>query len=129
TQQINNATAIEQSGVYYIRGTDKNGCSVIEPVKVIISSIVAMPSAFSPNADGKNDVLRLIAKGGIRQLSYFKIFDRWGHLVFSTNNAGSGWDGTFNGKAADTGTYVWMIRATDYAGTVFEKKGTVVLVR
>src|SRR5450432_1314878 len=129
TQQINNATTIEQSGVYYIRGTDKNGCSVIEPVKVIISSIVAMPSAFSPNADGKNDVLRLIAKGGIRQLSYFKIFDRWGHLVFSTNNAGSGWDGTFNGKAADTGTYVWMIRATDYAGTVFEKKGTVVLVR
>jgi hypothetical protein len=50
-------------------------------------------------------------------------------LKKALSKTGYVWDGTFNGKAADTGTDVWMIKATDYAGTVFEKRGTVVLVR
>ncbi|MFT3934156.1 MAG: gliding motility-associated C-terminal domain-containing protein [Chitinophagaceae bacterium] len=129
TQPVSNPQAVENSGTYFIKSLDSNGCVYIEPVVVTIGAIMQMPSAFSPNGDGKNDVFKLAARGGIASIPYFKIFDRWGKLVFSTTDPQKAWDGTLNGHPQDNGIYIWMIKAVDYAGTVFESKGTVTLLR
>jgi gliding motility-associated-like protein len=89
---------------------------------------VFVPTAFTPNGDGRNDVLRPIAVG-IKQLDYFKIFNRWGQQVFVTQLNGKGWDGSINGSPQMTGTYVWAVKATDYKGVAFVKKGTVTLIK
>jgi gliding motility-associated-like protein len=89
---------------------------------------VFVPTAFTPNNDGKNDVLRAIA-AGIKKLEYFSIYNRWGRLVFTTSEDRKGWDGTFNGSPQGTGTFVWMVKAVDYKSTPYFKKGTVTLIR
>jgi len=89
---------------------------------------VFVPNAFTPNSDGKNDLLRPIAVG-IAHIDYFEIFNRWGQLVFRTSANEHGWDGTIGGKIQPTGTYVWMVKAVDYTGAQYMQRGTIVLIR
>ncbi len=89
---------------------------------------VFVPTAFTPNGDGLNDVVRPIG-AGIQRINYFRIFNRWGQMVFSTTIDGQGWDGTIGGKLQGSNTFVWMVGATDYLGNPFFKKGTVTLIR
>jgi len=89
---------------------------------------VFVPNAFTPNNDGKNDILRPIA-AGMKNIEYFSVYNRWGRLMFSTNNERKGWDGSVNGTPQDPGTFVWMVKATDYKGAQYFKKGTVTLLR
>lgn len=98
-------------------------------VKVIDKTAIYVPTAFTPNGDGKNDVLRAIAYGRVK-LSHFTIYNRWGQVVFSTENFNKGWNGTIQGKPAETGVFVWIIKATDeLSGRAIEQKGTVLVVR
>jgi gliding motility-associated-like protein len=89
---------------------------------------VFVPTAFSPNGDGRNDLLRPIAVG-MKQIHFFQVFNRWGQLVFSTVESNRGWDGTISGRLQDPGMFIWMVKATDYAGGAYFRKGTVMLVR
>ena len=89
---------------------------------------VFVPNAFTPNSDGRNDILRPIAVG-IAHIDYFEIFNRWGQLVFRTSTSEHGWDGTIGGQIQPSGTYVWMVKATDYLGAPYVQRGTIVLVR
>lgn len=89
---------------------------------------VFVPTAFTPNNDGKNDVIRPIAVG-ITKIEYFRIFNRWGEMVFSSTTNESGWDGRIAGKEQASGTYVWLVKAVDYTGKVFFAKGTATLIR
>ncbi len=66
---------------------------------------------------------------GIKSMEYFRVYNRWGSLVFSTRQLGAGWDGTIEGKQQTTGTFVYMTAAIDYLGNTITKKGTVVLIR
>lgn len=87
-----------------------------------------VPSAFTPNADGRNDVLKpsLI---GISTLTYFRIYNRWGQRLFETSRPGKGWDGMYNGVKQPPGTYVYEAEGTDYLGKKIFRKGTAVLIR
>lgn len=89
---------------------------------------VFVPSAFTPNGDGKNDLLRPIAVG-MKQIEFFSIYNRWGQLIFTTRANGSGWDGTINGIPQATGVYVWMVKASTYNGVSYFRKGTVTLIK
>lgn len=89
---------------------------------------IFVPSAFTPNGDGRNDIFRPIA-AGMERLEYFRVFNRWGQLVYSTTKTGQGWDGRINGKEQGTGTFVWVVQGIDYTGKSFFAKGTVVLIR
>ena len=89
---------------------------------------VFVPTAFTPNGDGKNDYLRPVAVG-ISKFDYFRIYNRWGQLVYSSTDTESGWDGRIGGKEQSTATFVWMVKATDFTGKVFVDKGTVTLIR
>jgi gliding motility-associated-like protein len=89
---------------------------------------VFVPTAFSPNGDAKNDVFRPIAVG-ISRIEYFRVFNRWGQLVFHTTVNGQGWDGRIGGKEQSTGTFVWLVKGVDYTGKSFFAKGTVTLIK
>jgi gliding motility-associated-like protein len=89
---------------------------------------IFMPTAFTPNGDGKNDKIFPICVG-IQKLVFFRIYNRWGQLVFSTNEIGRGWDGMIGSAQSSTENFVYMVQGIDYMGKVISKKGNVVLVR
>ena len=87
-----------------------------------------LPNAFSPNSDGRNDVLRPVAVG-IREFKFFAVYTRWGQQVYYSANPLAGWDGKFQGRTLNAGTFVWMCSGVDFNGNSLVRKGTVVLVR
>jgi gliding motility-associated-like protein len=89
---------------------------------------IFVPTAFTPNGDGLNDVIRPIAVG-IQSIEYFSIYNRWGQLVFTTTINGQGWDGKIGSKEQGSGVFVWMVKAIDYLGKAYFQKGTVTLIR
>lgn len=89
---------------------------------------ILVPSAFTPNGDGKNDILRPITIG-ISKLTYFKVYNRWGQLLYTTTEFGKGWDGMYGGNAQPAATYVFATEGTDYLGKTVFRKGTSVLIR
>lgn len=90
---------------------------------------IFVPTAFTPNGDGLNDYVRPIAVG-ISKMDYFRIYNRWGQLVYSSEDLESkGWDGKIGGKDQATAVFVWLVRGTDYTGKVVFAKGTVALIR
>ncbi len=116
---------------YKVRVIDSIGCYEEDMITVRVYKTgpeIFVPSAFSPNGDGRNDILKPIIVG-IRQLLYFRIYNRWGQLLFSTSETGKGWDGNFNGVKQASGTYVYETQGTDYTGKNVFRKGTVVLIR
>jgi gliding motility-associated-like protein len=108
----------------------KNSCiDFIEDftVKVIFDFYLEAPSAFTPNGDGTNDVFKLEEKN-IKSME-LKIFDRWGKIVFTTNDVQNGWDGTVNGHIQNIDTYTYYITAETIYGYKFEKKGSFLLLK
>lgn len=89
---------------------------------------IFVPTAFTPNGDGKNDLFKPVAVG-ISKMEYLRVFNRWGQLVFSSKSDREGWDGKIKGKEQATGTFVWLVKGVDYLGKVFFAKGTVMLIR
>ncbi|HEX7904085.1 MAG TPA: PKD domain-containing protein [Chitinophagaceae bacterium] len=116
---------------YKVRVFNSVGCydSAFVIVKVFKTNpYVFVPSAFTPNNDGRNDLIRPIAVG-IQRINYFRIYNRWGQMVFSTSTNGHGWDGRINGTLQSTNTFVWLVSAVDYLGKAYFQKGTVTLIR
>ncbi len=116
---------------YKVLVYDEAGCvdSVYLLVKVFKTKpSIFVPNAFTPNGDGKNDVFRFIA-AGMQRIDFFRVYNRWGQLVFSTQTSNPGWDGTVGGKAQPSGVYVWMVKGIDYTGAVYFDRGTTILVR
>lgn len=106
------------------------GCTVTDSVqlRILNGPAVYVPNAFSPNGDGKNDLFRPVTVG-ITSLEYFRIFNRYGELVFETSTLNQGWDGTYKGIRQGVGNYVWMLKGTDRFGKVKMQQGNVVLIR
>lgn len=116
---------------YLVRVFNEAGCYDSASVKVTVfktKPYVFIPSAFTPNGDGLNDEIRPVA-AGIQKINYFRIFNRWGQMVFNTTRNGHGWDGRINGAVQGSNVYIWMVSAIDYTGRPFFLKGTVTLIR
>jgi len=116
--------------VYQVTATDSLGCYGSGSVKVTIARTlpdIFVPSAFTPGK-GSNSLFRPVCMG-ISSLDYFRVYNRWGQLVYSTSRPGQGWDGRIQGVLQENNAYLWMVRGTDYTGRVILKKGTVVLIR
>lgn len=126
----NPVARIDQSTVYTVTAATPGGCEATASIaiKVYSASDIFVPNAFTPNGDGHNDVLKAIPVG-IKEFSYFAVFDHWGQRVFFTTNAAAGWDGTFKGQRQETGAYVWMAGGINYNGDNLARRGTVILIR
>ncbi len=88
---------------------------------------VALPTAFSPNGDGINDIL-YVRGAGIKTLD-LKIWNRFGQLVFETTDQKKGWDGTYNGQPQPIEAYAYVLKATIIDGTTRTFKGNITLLR
>lgn len=115
---------------YLITGISPKGCTSVDTmtVRVLGYPFLAVPNAFTPNGDGKNDIFRPLFVG-YSSLRYFRIYNRYGEEMYSTSNLGEGWNGTFNGKEQELGVYYWMLGVKDRFGKDFEEKGDVMLIR
>ncbi|HWB63358.1 MAG TPA: PKD domain-containing protein [Chitinophagales bacterium] len=127
-----NTTALPSQTTWYtLFATDAFGCLNTDSVLVTVveHDILDIPTAFSPNGDGVNDVFHIVRSLGIEHLIDFSVYNRWGQKVFATDNINTGWDGTAEGQPAPLGVYVWMVVAQNGDGKEFVRKGNVTLIR
>lgn len=125
------------TNTYFLTVTDANGCTGKASQKVQVEKPrgVYVPTGFSPNGDLENDRLLVHGKSRqVRNIRMFRVYDRWGELVFedqnfNVNDATRGWDGQWRGKDCDPGVYAWYLEA-EYADNYQETlKGEVTLIR
>jgi gliding motility-associated-like protein len=105
------------------------GCvdTTCHPVESLINPLLDVPNAFTPGRFGQNSVI--MVKGfGIESMDW-KIYNRWGQVVFESNNPFIGWDGTFNGATQPIGVYAYTLEAIFFDGTKTRKKGDITLIR
>jgi gliding motility-associated-like protein len=129
---VNNpiATPVDSVTVYTVYGRNFYGC--IDSAQIVVNLDYTMgqemPSGFTPNGDGLNDVFR-ITKLKYQRLVDFRIYNRWGLEVFQTSNPEIGWDGTYHGTPQDLGVYSYQIIVAMPGGDNKTFKGTVTLIR
>jgi gliding motility-associated-like protein len=115
---------------YTLTASVNQGCSASDEIiiRIFNKPSIYVPTGFTPNSDGLNDVIRPVL-AGIKFFDYFRVYNRYGQLVFETTTPGKGWNGTINGQPQASGTYVYECRATDYTGQKTITKGNFVLIR
>ena len=115
---------------YTIELTTNTGCITIDKQNVQIVPFIEIhvPTAFTPNNDGLNDFLRPALRG-IKELRYFKVFNRWGQLLYESKNENPGWNGSINGIQQSSQTFVWTAEGVGVDNKTYFRKGTVTLLR
>jgi gliding motility-associated-like protein len=97
-------------------------------IRIHAETFIDLPTTFTPNGDGVNDQIYL--RGwGIKEVLYFRIFNRWGELVFESNNIDYGWDGYYKGLLQNNDTYTYSARVKDFRGNYIEGQGHINLMR
>ena len=112
-----------------LKALSNEGCadSICKGVESDVHTAIDVPTAFSPNGDGSNDILYV--RGGAIVTMSFKLFNRWGEKVFETTTLDRGWDGTYNGKPAPIDAYAYVLTASFIDGSSVTKKGNITLLR
>jgi gliding motility-associated-like protein len=122
-----------KSKIYSIRLIVENNLhcfdTTVHQMKVVNSCYITVPNAFTPNGDSKNDYLYPLNAWKATNLEFY-IYNRYGQVVFHTNNWTNKWDGRINGQLQSTAVYVWSLRYTliDTGEKIFQR-GTTVLIR
>ena len=139
-----NPTGLKK-GDYAVSVTDASGCLTAETINLAPSETrkgdcqdfdLYVPNAFSPNGDGFNDLLHIFPESdsNLRRIKSFRLFDRWGALIYQKNNFLPLpdiplWDGTFNGRPMQPGVFVWLLIAELHDGSEKVLSGDVLLFR
>jgi gliding motility-associated-like protein len=116
---------------YVVRVSNSVGCFDTDSILVKVYRVKPgfyVPTAFSPNHDGLNDIFRPVAIG-MKSVDVFRVYNRWGQMLYSGTGNNIGWDGTFGGRGQETATYVWHAEGVDYLNNRIKQKGYVVLIR
>jgi gliding motility-associated-like protein len=128
---LNTNASPQQTTLYELFATNEFGCLGVDSVLVTVEpyTVLDIPTGFSPNGDGVNDIFHVVKYLNIDHLEEFSVYNRWGERVFSTDNITEGWDGTFSGKPAPVGVYVWIVIAVTQEGDKVTRKGNITLIR
>ncbi|MEP6466877.1 MAG: PKD domain-containing protein [Parafilimonas sp.] len=126
----NPVTTLYNDITYTVTASTIIGCATTDTVhlKVVKGPEIYVPSAFTPNGDGKNDRFKIIPVG-IAEISFYNILNRWGQVIYTSKNSSEGWDGTVHGVPQPAGTYVWVVAGKTLDNKIIKKQGTVVLIR
>ncbi|MDR2962900.1 MAG: gliding motility-associated C-terminal domain-containing protein [Bacteroidales bacterium] len=95
---------------------------------IVVETKAALPQAFTPNGDGNNDIA-FVRGWGIKEFLELRIYNRWGQLIFESNDLNHGWDGRYNGKDQPMETYSYTIRYIDSKNENQFVKGYITLLR
>jgi gliding motility-associated-like protein len=116
-------------GIYSVEVSNICGTSSDTIVITPCGAVYLVPTAFSPNGDGTNDLLSLI-KIGNASLINFIIFNRWGEIIFQTKNESQGWNGTYKGLEEEIGVFVFLLKYRDNdSGKELTAAGNITLIR
>jgi gliding motility-associated-like protein len=125
---VDSEYAVLKAGKYFLRVTNSSGCTASDTLEVAEDCLndILVPSAFTPNGDGINDFFFVL--GSRTTHCKLSIFNRWGELIYSSENREEGWDGTVRGKGVQEGFYNYLV---DYElhGIFRNKKGAVYIYR
>ncbi len=130
TGEVASSITVSNTG-YYAASASNGNCASIDSVWVKRDCYLSIPNSFTPSGDGLNDyfIPRQLLSSGLTEFS-MKIFNRWGELIFTTNNIdGRGWDGRYGGKEQPLGVYVYLIEAKWRNGFKNTFQGNVTLLR
>lgn len=131
TTEVNPVHQYNKTGTYKVclEAFNLSGCpsQICKDVPTEVIPIIGIPTAFSPNGDGENDILYV--RGAAIQTLDLKIFNRWGQLIFETNSKEKGWDGTFNGQPQPIEAYAYVLNASFIDGSAKMLKGNITLLR
>jgi len=119
-----------ETTVYFLTVTDKNGCVSTDSMTVYVDLKCYepfVPSAFSPNGDGKNDMLYV--RSNCLQNFVFKVFDRWGEKVFESTTLNFGWDGSFRGAPVNAGVFIWTLEGFLSNGKEVKQHGSTTVIK
>ncbi len=123
--------------IYDVLVTDENGCTGEASVRINVlkNRPLNVPTGFTPNGDGVNDILRLYGNQ-VARINTFQVYDRWGEKIFEIGDYDydhlddlAGWDGTFRGELMNSGVYVWYIEVEYIDGTTEAFQGNTTLIR
>lgn len=120
-----------ETTTYTLTAMDTSGCfelTTTVTIEVIDDITIAVPDAFTPNGDGQNDVI-YVRGWGIEELLIWRIYNRWGEVVYESNDINQGWDGTYRNTEQNSETYTWYARVRSYNGVEKEGQGSFHLVR
>jgi gliding motility-associated-like protein len=131
TGDITSTISLNAFGTYYLTVTDNNNCTGKDSIilrRNFNCVPVNIPTAFTPNQDGKNDIFRPVITQEVSEYS-LAVFNRYGQKIFVTNNYNTGWNGTFNGVNQPRNAYIYLLSFKNSNGKLSEYKGTVTLIR
>ena len=106
------ALTVNAAGMYFVSGINQCGTTADTINVRQIFCDIWLPNAFTPNGDGRNDILRVLGNTGTLEHFSFSIYNRWGERIFYTSDNRSGWDGKYKGGDALLGTYVYVLEYT-----------------
>ncbi|MBC9813635.1 gliding motility-associated C-terminal domain-containing protein [Crocinitomicaceae bacterium CZZ-1] len=112
---------------YVVTIVDENGCKDSDDVWIFFEPLIFVPNTFTPDGDEFNNVFK-VRGGNIREFE-LNIFNRWGQLIFTSNDMAIGWDGTYDGNLCQDGTYTWKLSYKDLRDKKYERVGHVNLLR
>jgi gliding motility-associated-like protein len=123
-------TKITNDTRFFLTVKNEEGCVDTASVKATVfnGSAIYVPTAFTPNHDGLNDILKPFYVG-IKTLYYFTVYNRWGEEVFSTTDMNQGWDGSWKQTVENGSAYVWVLKAVDMLGKMYNLKGSFILLK
>lgn len=124
------ATPLEDI-TYTVAASNGDGCIGKDSIRIHVIQYgdIFVPSAFTPNNDGKNDDIKPFFPGNY-ELKEFSIFNRWGKKVFTTSQRGAGWNGKTSGIGKGNAVFVWIVKVVEvHTGQTIERKGTFVLIK
>jgi gliding motility-associated-like protein len=128
----NTFATVQQTTIFTLTVSD-GVCFISDTTEVKVYEIICdhpyvfVPNAFSPNGDGNNDIL--FVRGLWVEKVIFRVFDRWGELVFESDQIANGWDGTFQGRKLDPDVYDYYLDVTCIGGLKSISKGNVTLMK
>ena len=126
---------ISDPSVYTVLAQNpESGCSDTASLLINVTlPVIEVPNTFTPNGDGYNDFFSYVILGNVRRILTFRVFNRWGQLVYEESNSdpanSTGWDGAFNGKPQPSEVYFYQLRLEQYDGEVVKMQGDVSLLR
>ena len=127
---------VKITGQYTVKATNECG-GMADAINVTIKNCyeIFIPTSFSPNNDGVNEMFQVYPTQNIRKILLFNIYDRWGNLIYNAHDfmqddaSKNAWDGTFNGKALTPNVFVYYVEMETLDGAVLTQKGDVTLMR
>jgi gliding motility-associated-like protein len=122
---------VTQPGLYWLQAIDNNLCTGRDSVLVAskdCNTYFHMPTAFTPNKDGLNDIFKPFIQGQIEKYELM-VYNRYGQKIFYSNNMNAGWDGNFKGAEQGSGAYIWICAFKAKGESAISKKGTVFLIK